>query len=55
MPIVYNTEPENRGGFSPQSPPGVYTHELGGGSRFSHYFWEGHLNLVYSRFKHLCN
>ena len=26
--IVYNTEPENLGGgFSPQSPPGVYTHD----------------------------
>ena len=24
--IVYNTEPENLEGFSPQSPPGVYTH-----------------------------
>ena len=26
MPIVFNIEPENLGGFSPQSTPGVYTH-----------------------------
>ena len=31
---MYNTEPENLGaggggGFSPKSPPGVYTHAMG--------------------------
>ena len=26
--IVYNIEPENLGGFSPQNPSGVYTHDV---------------------------
>ena len=49
MPIY--TEPENLGGgFSPQSPPGVYTHvikSIGGGAYIT-----GHQLMMLSRFDH---